>query len=85
MTPLIETREGVSILIFSRDHLPPHLHACYGEEEALIEIESGKVIAGYLTNRKLRVVQDWLNEKENRSIAEVNFFALNPHLKKKGK
>ena len=43
MTPLIETREGVSILIFSRDHLPPHLHACYGEEEALIEIESGKV------------------------------------------
>ena len=42
------------------DHLPPHFHAEYGEEEALIEIRTGAVNRGSLPPRGLRLVREWV-------------------------
>jgi hypothetical protein len=39
-------------------HQPPHFHATYGHEEALILIGSGDVYAGQLSRRALRLVQE---------------------------
>ncbi|MEQ1747493.1 MAG: DUF4160 domain-containing protein [Saprospiraceae bacterium] len=39
---------GIRICVFSRDHLPPHFHAFYGEHEALIDIKIGTVVRGDL-------------------------------------
>lgn len=81
MAPLLEKREGVDILVYSREHLPPHIHAFYGDDEALINIRTGEVYAGHIPSKKLRVVQEWLEGNENRKIVEENFYELNPRLR----
>ncbi len=82
MTPLINDIEGVKIHLFSRDHLPPHLHIFYSGDEAIVEIRTGKIIEGEIPSRKLRVVQDWLKEEGVRKWVEEVFYQLNPRLRK---
>lgn len=80
MAPVVERREGVDIVIHGREHLPPHIHACYGDEEALVNIRTGEMLAGYIPSKKLKVVQQWLREGENRKRTEQSFYELNPGL-----
>ena len=81
MTPLLIGKEGVSIIVQSREHLPPHIHAFHGDDEALVYIRTGKIFEGSLPNKKLKVVQDWLDEKNNRATVEEIFYELNPRLR----
>lgn len=69
---------GIRICVFSRDHLPPHLHAFYGEYEALIDIREGTVIAGSLSRRKLREPLEYLTSNQQ-DLLET-FYQLNPTL-----
>jgi hypothetical protein len=41
---------------------PPHFHATYGDDEALIDLESLGVLAGYLPQRALRLVRLWARQ-----------------------
>jgi len=50
---------GIVIYMYWRDHGPPHFHAEYGDHEALIVIEDGRVFAGSLPPRALRLVREW--------------------------
>lgn len=81
MAPLLENRDGVSIVVQGREHLPPHIHACCGEDEALVNIRTGEIVEGFISNNKLRVVQEWLGEGDNRKNTEENFYELNPRLR----
>jgi hypothetical protein len=81
MAPLLENIEGIKIEMYSREHLPVHFHAKYGEYEALVNIRTGEVIGGSLPSKKLRVVQDWLSKADRRKRVEQNFYELNPRLK----
>lgn len=81
MAPLLIDKDGVSIHIQSREHLPPHIHAFSGEDEALVDIRTGNIFAGYLSGKKLRIVRNWLDKGENRKIVEENFYELNPRLR----
>lgn len=80
MTPLLENKDGIKIEIYSREHLPVHIHVKYAEYEALVNIRSGEVFEGSLPSKKLRIVQDWLNEGDRRKLVEKNFYELNPKL-----
>jgi hypothetical protein len=44
--------------MFWREHNPSHFHAKHGEDEVVIEIESGKV-SGSMSKRALALVQEW--------------------------
>ena len=50
-----------SIVVYMnwRDHNPPHVHALYGEHEALVSLD-GAVLAGELPRRALSMVYEWL-------------------------
>ncbi len=50
---------GIVIRMYLTDHPPPHFHAEYGEHEALIAIEDGRIIAGSLPARAAHLVRDW--------------------------
>ncbi|MFM7456254.1 MAG: DUF4160 domain-containing protein [Vulcanococcus sp.] len=56
--PVLSRFLGITIVMFYRDHSPPHFHARYGEAEALIEIESGAV-EGALPLKALKLVEAW--------------------------
>jgi Domain of unknown function (DUF4160) len=52
--PRISEFYGIVIEMFFADHPPPHFHARYAGDEALIVIETGEVFAGFLPGRALR-------------------------------
>jgi hypothetical protein len=58
--PTIAVVFGVRIMIFPKDHLPPHLLAKFAEHEAMISIVTGDVLEGALPRAKLSAVQEWL-------------------------
>ena len=46
--PNFDSFEGIKINIYNGDHLPPHIHALYGDDEVLLVIETTDIYAGYL-------------------------------------
>ena len=77
--PLIDNFNGIKIHIYNGEHRPPHIHAVYSEFEILIVIETGKIYAGEIPNKQLKLVFDWLSGNTDWAI-EV-FYQLNPELK----
>lgn len=57
--PEISRFYGIVIKIYFADHSPPHLHAEYGPEEALLNIDTLAVIAGNLPPRAISMVREW--------------------------
>lgn len=74
--PEVDRISGIRICVFSRDHLPPHFHAFYGEFEVLIDIREGIPIAGDLPRRKMREILEYL--EVNRDDLLAVFYELNP-------
>ena len=50
---------GIVIRMYFDDHGPPHFHAIYGGDEAVIGIESLAVLAGRLPPRAQGLVIEW--------------------------
>ncbi len=63
--PVISRFFGIVIFMFWREHGPPHFHARYGDEEVVVEIETGAV-TGRMSRRGVGLVQEWreLHRKE---------------------
>ena len=57
--PEVSRFYGIVIRFYYREHPPEHFHAIYGEHEALIEIESGRIHKGYLPAKALQLVEEW--------------------------
>ena len=58
--PLISLFFGIRITMYYDDHNPPHLHAEYAGNKALVDILNCCVIRGSLPNRQLRLVLAWV-------------------------
>ena len=58
--PTIAVVMGVRIVIYPKDHLPPHLHAIFAEHKVMISIVTGDVLEGSFPRAKLKAVQNWL-------------------------
>lgn len=56
--PVVSRFLGIVIMMYFKDHAPPHFHAKYGGQEASIEIETG-IVDGNLPRRVLAIVQEW--------------------------
>ncbi len=57
--PEISRFFGIVIAIFYKDHDPPHFHVHYGDQRAIVGIESLVVLQGYLSPRVLGMVTEW--------------------------
>jgi len=57
--PEISRFFGIVIAMFYNDHAPPHFHVRYGEQKAIIEIETLVVLEGRLSPRVLSLVTEW--------------------------
>jgi hypothetical protein len=60
--PTISIFYGIVIQMFWNDHAPPHFHALYGDNEAVVAIESLQVLRGSLPRRALSLVLEWADE-----------------------
>jgi len=57
--PVISRFFGIVIAFYWEDHPPPHFHAKYSGDEAIIEIGTGSVLRGSLPRRALSLVEEW--------------------------
>ena len=62
--PIISQLYGIAIYIFWREHAPAHFHARYGDDEVIVEIESG-LVTGNMSSRALALVQEWRQLHQN--------------------
>ncbi len=83
--PRISEFLGIKISINFHDHPPPHFHAEYGSDEALIVIATGEVYRGQLPERVLRFVREWaamhateLSENWNRAMRGEPVMPIEP-------
>ncbi len=57
--PEISRFFGIIIAMFYNDHAPPHFHVRYGEQKAIVAIETLGVLEGSLSPRVLGLVTEW--------------------------
>ena len=57
--PEISRFFGIVIAMFYADHAPLHFHARYGEQRAIIDVESLAVLSGSMPPRVLGLVTEW--------------------------
>ena len=57
LVPEIDRFLGIVIAMFYGDHAPPHFHARYAEQRAIIDIESLTVLSGWMHQSELR--ENW--------------------------
>ena len=57
--PRISAFYGIVIYMHWREHAPAHFHAIYGEFEAAVAIDDGRLLAGELPIRASALVRKW--------------------------
>lgn len=57
--PRLSEFYGIVVYMYWRDHHPPHFHAIYGGEEALVRIDDATFLAGSLPRTAARLVKEW--------------------------
>jgi hypothetical protein len=57
--PEISRFFGILITMNYNDHAPPHFHARYGGDQAIIEIETLHVLGGRLRPRVMGLIVEW--------------------------
>jgi hypothetical protein len=62
--PEITSFYGIRITMYYNDHLPPHFHAEYGDDEILIEINTLNIYAGEIPRRALRFTLEWATQNQ---------------------
>lgn len=63
--PEISRFYGIVVYMFLGDHNPPHFKVKYGEFEANILIESGRILNGDLPISKMKLVSAWAEIHKN--------------------
>ncbi len=63
--PIISRFYGITIRVNPREHLPPHFHVQYADDNASVEIATGEVMVGKMSPRTWRFVREWLELHRN--------------------
>ena len=54
--PEISSFYGIRVTMYYEDHNPPHFHAEYNGNKALVDINESRIIKGYLPSRQLKLI-----------------------------
>ena len=65
----------------TKQHNKPHVHAYYGEHEAVVGID-GELLAGSLPHKQLKMVTGWLAFHEEEAYAAWNLAVVGEHFEK---
>ena len=68
--PEISRFFGIIIAMFYDDHTPPHFHVRYGENKAIIDIETLGLLRGRLSPKALALVTEWAMQHQDELRAD---------------
>jgi hypothetical protein len=55
--------------MFFDEHNPPHIHVEYQDEEAVVSIDTGDIMAGNLPVRQFRFISAWIELHRDELLA----------------
>lgn len=67
--PTISMFYGILIRMYYDDHNPPHIHAIYGDSEAVYDL-SGNKLEGSLPGKQAKLVVAWISIHEDELKAD---------------
>ena len=70
--PTICVLNGITVTMYTDDHPPPHVHARYGGQQVVIDIQSGGIIQGRFPPAQLRQLLDWVQRRRQELLADWN-------------
>jgi hypothetical protein len=79
--PVVSRFFGIVIAMFWRDHVPPHFHAKYGDDEVTVDIHTGEV-TGQIARRALALVEEWRVEHKAELLEDWSLAASKRPLKR---
>ena len=71
--PTISMCYGILVSIFFEDndrHSLPHIHVRYSGEKASVAIEDGRILAGSIPQKQLKMVQAWIEIHKDELFAD---------------
>jgi hypothetical protein len=71
--PTISMFYGILVAMFFEDtdrHGLPHIHVRYAGEKASIAIEDGRILAGGIPSKQLKMVQAWIEIHKDELLAD---------------
>ena len=74
--PEISLFYGIRITMYYDDHNPPHFHAKYNENKAIVEIYNARILKGSLPSRQLKLVLAWCVIHQDELMKPLN--RINP-------
>lgn len=80
--PEISRFFGMIITMYYNDHPPPHFHVRYGEQKAIIEIESLSILEGKLSSRAFELVKEWATQHQSELLQNWELARENAILEK---
>jgi hypothetical protein len=78
--PEISRFFGIIIRMYYNDHAPPHFHAEYGSQEAVVRIQPVGVLRGGLPPRALSMVMEWALINQQALMADWELARQRQHL-----
>lgn len=66
--PTISMFRGIKIMMYWADHMPPHFHATYGDEEVIVSILSLEVLEGNFPSTQLKMLLGWAAIRQEQLI-----------------
>jgi hypothetical protein len=63
--PLVSEFYGIKIYMYWSEHTPPHFHAEYAGQKALIDIENSVIMKGVLPFKQAKLVLAWCELHKN--------------------
>jgi hypothetical protein len=79
--PEISRFFGIVIQMFYNDHSPPHFHARYGRDQAVISVADLVVLKGSLPPRALGLVMEWATRHREELMDDWNLARADSPLK----
>jgi hypothetical protein len=77
--PTIEIIDSIKILMYFRDHMPPHFHVEYNEYEVTIDIRTLEKLEGKMPGKPLKKALSWA--KKNQGFLMEKWNEMNPNAK----
>ena len=80
--PVISMFYGIIICMYfidNRQHKVPHIHVKYQENEAVISIPEGNLLAGGIPKAKMKLVAAWIELHKNKLMADWEIAVSGQH------
>lgn len=57
--PQVSSFQGIKVTMYYNDHPPPHFHVRYGEQKAIVTIDSPRIWQGSLPSTQFNLIREW--------------------------